>query len=294
MIKFNNNLEKELIQYLQFPNKQNLHSIHVDRFMIFRQGGQETSFAFKKYNDNNQQPSDTITTGAGIYFVDEFSQRKYSKEYLELLKCVSLLGIWSRDETSERIRFYEDNNIKLMNATSEIIEPYYYFSKNNNILRNIIRNKRILVVSSHKKSIEHQIPFLDKIFAPYKIFENNSFTVIKPPQTHCGMDNKIDWTEHLKKFYTELDEIKDQFDLALLSCGGYGIFISNYICNKLNKNSIYIGGSLQLFFGIMGNRWKPWFTLEKFKYFPNKYWLPKPLVDDIPENFSKCEDGCYW
>lgn len=163
MIKFNNNLEKELIPYLKFPNKQNLHNIHIDRFMIFRQGCQETSFAFKKYNDDNQQPSDTITTGAGIYFVDELSQRKYSKEYLELLKCVSLLGIWSRNETRERIRFYEDNNIKLMNATSEIIEPYYYFSNNNNILRNIIRNKRILVVSSHKKSIEHQLPFLDKI-----------------------------------------------------------------------------------------------------------------------------------
>lgn len=287
------NLEEPIKKLLTNKSNHDSHTIDLNKnYFIYRNGVQELTFAFKKYLFSPFiKAHDEITTGAGIYFDNDESQEKYAKEYINILKNTTLLGVWSAYETKERINFYEKNNIKLINATCEIIEPFFYFKNQKNILKNILKNKKLLIICSHAKSIEHQLPFLDKIFEPYTIFDNNTFIILKPPQTHCGNHNNIDWSDHLKKFYKELDEVKDDFDIALIAAGGYGAFIGNYIFNKLNKSSIYIGGALQLYFGIMGNRWRHYF---EFDTFPNSYWLDHPLSEDIPTNTQIIEDSCYW
>ena len=45
------------------------------------------------------------------------------------------------------------------------------------------------------------------------------------------------------------------FDIALLGCGCYGHPLCDFIRNELNKSAIYVGGGLQLLFGVMGKRW---------------------------------------
>lgn len=53
------------------------------------------------------------------------------------------------------------------------------------------------------------------------------------------------------------DDIKKlDFDVALLSCGGYGNHLSYFIYKEMNKSALYIGGGLQIWFGIMGKRWE--------------------------------------
>ena len=46
------------------------------------------------------------------------------------------------------------------------------------------------------------------------------------------------------------------FYIALVSCGGFGMILSDYIYSELNKSTMYVGGALQLYFGIICNRWK--------------------------------------
>ena len=53
---------------------------------------------------------------------------------------------------------------------------------------------------------------------------------------------------------------------------------------------MYIGGALQLFFGIIGKRW---FDNKEILAFVNDDWI-RPLSIDKPTNFSKVEKGCYW
>lgn len=70
--------------------------------------------------------------------------------------------------------------------------------------------------------------------------------------------------------------------------------ICNFIHKEVNKSVIHIGGASQLFFGIMGNRWRN---------NPNKLQLKHDnLIDvfdsDIPEKIKQnkqlCENQCYW
>ena len=66
--------------------------------------------------------------------------------------------------------------------------------------------------------------------------------------------------------------------------------ISNYIYKDLNKSCIYVGGALQLFFGINGNRWKNNETINKYK---NAHWI-NTLKEDIPKNHLRVEGSAYW
>ena len=58
----------------------------------------------------------------------------------------------------------------------------------------------------------------------------------------------------------------------------------------MNTSVMYIGGALQLFFGIIGKRW---FTNKDILKLMNDEWI-RPLSDDKPANFIKVEKGCYW
>ena len=42
---------------------------------------------------------------------------------------------------------------------------------------------------------------------------------------------------------------------ALLSCGPYTVYLGNFISKKMNKKAIYIGGPLNIFFCIYGERY---------------------------------------
>lgn len=80
------------------------------------------------------------------------------------------------------------------------------------------------------------------------------------------------------------------FDVAFVSCGGFGMPICNFIFSELNKNVLYIGGSLQLFFGVMGSRWQ---SNNKVISLINDYWC-YPENSDKPTNIKLVENGCYW
>ena len=89
------------------------------------------------------------------------------------------------------------------------------------------------------------------------------------------------------------DISKLEFDVALLGCGGYGLPLCNYIHTEMKKSAIYIGGGLQMMFGVMGNRWER-----------NEYWKDiinqhnprfiRPSGDEILKDCSRVENGCYW
>jgi len=68
------------------------------------------------------------------------------------------------------------------------------------------------------------------------------------------------------------------------------MIISNYIYDELNVSVMYIGGALQLFFGIKGSRWNSNETVLKNI---NENWS-SVLECDIPKNPNLCEGGCYW
>ena len=115
-------------------------------------------------------------------------------------------------------------------------------------------------------------PFTKPIF-----HETTDYYIYKPPQQNGGSHDNESWTVHYEKMKEDIVKIKTEFNfnIALVSCGGFGMIISDYIFS-LGSNVMYVGGALQLFFGIMGSRWE-----KSIK--TNEMWTI-PCKEDIPKN----------
>ena len=98
----------------------------------------------------------------------------------------------------------------------------------------------------------------------------------------------LSWKESLSVMKSDIEAL--DFDIALLGCGTYGLPLVDFIRNKLNKSAIYIGGSLQILFGIKGKRWD---SHDEISDFYNENWI-RPSIEETPKNYKVLEGGCYW
>ena len=89
------------------------------------------------------------------------------------------------------------------------------------------------------------------------------------------------------------DISKIDFDIALLGCGGYGLPLCNFIKINLQKSAIYVGGGLQLLFGIMGKRWEN-ISMWKQIIKENNTNFVIPIKDEKIKNQQLIENECYW
>lgn len=120
----------------------------------------------------------------------------------------------------------------------------------------ILKRKKVQVIHPFAKSIKRQYEFhRDKIFGENSDFilpEFASLQVIPAVQTIAGNTEGYEtWFGALKQIESEIDKV--DFEVALIGCSAYGFPLAAY-CKSIVKQSIHIGGSLQLYFGIKGKR----------------------------------------
>ena len=149
--------------------------------------------------------------------------------------------------------------------------------------------KRILVISPFADTFQKQVPHLPKLYGR-DMFPGCTFTFLKPPVTNAR--NKArPFMEELGEFTSRVQAVKDSFDVALVSCGGYGNPILGRLY-EMGKSAIYVGGVLQMYFGVYGSRWERERPLV-MKLFKNEHWV-RPSNDERPPGFENVEESCYW
>lgn len=232
-----------------------------------------------------------LENNAGIHIQHRRSLPEYVSQLLNAYDHCTLIAEWDRNGAvyeitgkGQELIAERTPHIPKINALS--LEPYYSL---NNTWMNSLKGKRILVIHPFKSSIEKQIPQLSLLFPNRSWFEDCSFQVMMPPMTMAGNHGGRDWQDELSLFYERLDEV-DEFDVALVAAGGYGMLISDHIVTKHKRSVLYIGGALQIFFGIIGKRW---FTNPDIMKLVTDDWI-RPSSMERPPNHTKVERGCYW
>jgi hypothetical protein len=231
-----------------------------------------------------------LENNAGIYTKNNDSLTNYAHKLIESYDNCTIIAEWevlgkvyTHIGSSQQFITKRTPNIPKIDARA--LEPYYF---KDNWMKSL-KGKRILIVHPFSKTFLKQVPNLKKIFPNQEWFEECELQFIQPPLTLAGNHGGIDWYEHFNKFTESLKEIKE-FDIALVAAGGYGMIISNYIFKEMKKSVIYIGGALQIFFGVIGKRW---FDNKEIMKLVNDDWS-RPIKDDKPNNFTAVEKGCYW
>jgi hypothetical protein len=251
--------------------------------------------AYKINNIQNDMISD-LSNNAGIHTTSLESFKDYVNEYEEAYTKCTAIAIWNKNTVMYNENKYGQEYISqktpmIPKISALALEPYYYLNKEHNWMSSL-KGKSILVIHPFMESMKKQVLHLNNLFNNIPWFEDCTLHFIKPPLTLAGNHENKDWQYHYEKLQNEVNNMykTTHIDLALVACGGYGMLISSHIHTKLNGSVMYIGGALQIFFGIFGKRWLT--NQDILKYITDD-WI-RPIKTDKPANFTKVEKGCYW
>jgi len=168
------------------------------------------------------------------------------------------------------------------------------FARHEQTWMRALDGQRVLVVHPFADTIRAQF---SKGFAAlfgdgHHMPKNMTLVTVKAPLTQRPADETDGktWSEHMLELESAVAERKDDFDVALLACGGYGMPLCHYISGTLGKKAVYMGGVLQIMFGIRGNRWD---ARSDYTCLFNDEWV-RPRVDERPREWAQIENGCYW
>ena len=266
--------------YEQLYIKQQIESNQP--FFIGRIAGVELQVAYQVQNQSvDAQLIQELENNAGIK-VSNKSLQLYTDMLIISYDNCTAIAEWDGkvfEITGKGQELISKRTPHIYKMLARNLEPYYYA----NSWMSAMKGKRVLIVHPFVTTIQSQIKHLSTLF-PFPWFENCMFVFAKPPVTLAGNHQDKDWNVHYDEFIKELPE---DYDIALVAAGGYGMLIADYIF-KAKKQVIYIGGALQLFFGIIGKRW---FDNKEILALMNDSWVrPK----ERPNNFKKVENGCYW
>ena len=252
-----------------------------DPFIISRMGiGAETYITYEylitnKINTNYLQ---TLSNNAGIYNVDNKNFILYINLYIEAIKKSQALATFPTYIINEQNYFANKYNLTQIHSKS--LEPFYACLENIIPWTHSLYGKKVLIINPFIESMKKQLSNNFQIFKDpnKKIFlDTQEFIFYKSYQTSAGNYIHKNWLETYTIMCNDIKKLNDEFhfDIALLGCGGYGLPLCNFIKNKLNKSAIYIGGGLQLLFGIMGHRWEnrdDWKQIIKDNQEPKTKW----------------------
>lgn len=231
-----------------------------------------------------------LENNAGIYTKNSDSLTEYTSRLIQSYEHCTVIAEWPTSgkvfaHTGSGQEFISIKTPHTPKIDARALEPYYFEDS----WMSALKGKRILIVHPFSKTFVNQVPNLKKIFPKRSWFEDCDIQFIQPPLTLAGNHDDKDWQEHLQPFLESLRELKE-FDIALVAAGGYGMLISDFIFIELDKSVMYVGGALQIFFGVIGKRW---FENKEILKMTNDDWI-RPLSDDKPSNFTRVEKGCYW
>jgi hypothetical protein len=153
-----------------------------------------------------------------------------------------------------------------------------------------LAGKNVLVVSSFSETIAMQFMHR-KDLHQQTVLPEFSLHTCAPPSTNGAIFWKGNYSKNLDKFIKLINKssVENSIDIALISAGAYGLPIMASLKSQ-GISSIYMGGSLQLLFGIMGNRWR---RIEAIQSLITPSWVMAPK-ENRPFGYRLIEDGSYW
>lgn len=195
----------------------------------------------------------------GIIFSSIKELMRFSLEYLTAFKDSQYYIDWAIQDEEYSINkqandfIYNNFAINKERIWNYALEIYHYIY-NSCIWTHAFRGKRVLVITpfSNDVMVERIKPEItNKIYDGIELFPECKLSFI------TGLNNKSSDTslgDKLKLLYDRIQLATQQdstdFDIALVSCGGYTNLIGNYIINNLNRSAICFGEELFSYFGI--------------------------------------------
>ena len=264
-----------LLCFLLFLEKQNIDvdHIHLHRFL-------KHLYASSGYFDQNASELEGITPTLELFL----NSWQASLQYSELIVLQDSLTEITNLCPEQKSAFFD--SLRLSKLT-------YRNSFDYDLLSQLTQDKRTFIVS----------PFAPLMHKQYEIgnlqhvrpqFKPSALSTFRFPYLFQNTRYQNS-TQALEQLQSDINKQVEQSNSQsiVLSCGCYGAPLADYFYRK-GLDALYFGGDLQIFFGIMGNRWRS--TFEKQAWFEKQkpYWVMDVPAEFIPPNSQSIENACYW
>lgn len=223
--------------------------------------------------------AELMSTNAGFFPPTEQMVDRFCELMLEDMKCVDILGSWRNEEY-----LFKNELAHAIKVPLADLDPY----KNEEPWSEALKGKTVLLIHPFETSIKAQYKKREYLFKDQRILPEFELKTIKAVQSIAN--NKTGFPD----WFAALDHMKNRisdtsFDIAIIGCGAYGFPLAAHV-KRLGKKAVHLGGATQILFGIRGKRWD---TVKYVSCHYNQHWI-SPLNEEIPKDFTKVEDGCYW
>ena len=205
-------------------------------------------------------------------------------------------GRWADTFLKSDILLAQSGHWPHRSFSEEVVQEPYRLDLNVTWL-SALAGKTVLIVHPFNASITSQLArggkaiwgeWADRLLPP-----SIRFKIVVPPVSFAGGDEFKGWRAALDALLRRVDAA-GPFDVALLACGGLGMPLGAYL-RDTGRSSIYIGGALQIWFGIVGNRWRGFQKKNSMlaKLMNNSNWVA-PLPSERPPGYKTEESSAYW
>jgi hypothetical protein len=125
--------------------------------------------------------------------------------------------------------------------------------------------KRVAVISPFSESIRSNFSNRFDFFKKNYAYPDFQLETVDTPITYSGLPKSYyphrNWFETLEALKAAV--AATEFDVALMSCGSYAMPLGCFIEQELKRKAVYVGGVLQLYFGVVGRRYDNPFFLDQ-------------------------------
>lgn len=282
--------------------------LQCNPFSIVRLGlGDETHMSlyfllFGKFNLGSYLTQQSNMNGIYSRTNDVTKFEEFCENYMEAVMNSDLMASFTFDAVNrgrniKGIQNFlaERGNLKQIHSRS--VEPFYTILSNpeEKPWTHALKGKRVLIINPFVASFKKQMGNNFQMFTSgHKLFlDDQEFVWYKSHQTIAGNHIHEDWVETYKIMCEDIRNL--EFDIALLGCGGYGLPLCNFIKTELGKSAIYVGGGLQLLFGVMGHRWENRPEMKEIiAASDGGCKFIRPSIEEMPPGAKTIENGCYW
>ena len=264
-------------------------------FFISRLSDIETKVALLIHNKMTVPPQQMaiIQNNAGIYWRTEKDLELYSRIYMNAVLKSSTIACFQNIYNNEQNICLKIKKLE-KGLHSRVLEPFYLFGAHDNVpWTHKLLGKRVLIIHPFIETFKKQLAKGCSFFGDNAVFlPGQQFVFYRAYNTQAGNRTHSNWFETFSIMCKEIKAMEADFDIALLGCGGYGLPLCNYIFG-LGKSALYIGGGLQLLFGVTGKRWDSHAIIGPFASAKDALWV-RPAEDEIVAGHKTIEGGCYW
>jgi hypothetical protein len=223
--------------------------------------------------------AELMNNNAGFFPATKDKVDRFCELMLEDMRHIDILGSWRKQED-----FFKEELSNAIKVPMIDLEPY----KNDDPWSEALKDKTVLLIHPFETSIQTQYQKRTHLFGDQRVLPDFELKTIKAVQSIANNKTEFpDWFAALDSMKNKISETS--FDIAIIGCGAYGLPLAAHV-KRMGKKGIHLGGVTQILFGIRGKRWD---SFEHVSRHYNQHWI-SPLNEEIPKNFKKVEEGCYW